>query len=178
MTAAINLQDVAGARAGSTESFAALYEALSGELYKYALYTLGNAHDAEDAVADTFVEAYRGIANLRDDAAFKSWIFKILSARMKRKISDIIKRKSNVNIEDFIGDFAAEQDLERETTDKVVALGALGRLANDERMIVVLSAVQGYTTREISEMLGCPHGTVSSKLHRSLLKMRKMIETG
>ena len=174
----IDIQMVAQARAGDTESFSLLYEEIKDELYKYALYTLGNTHDAEDAVADTFVEAYKGIANLRDEAAFKAWIFRILSVRMKRKISDIIKRKNTVNIEDFIGDFAADTDIERETSDKVVALGALGRLSNDERMIVVLSAVQGYTTKEISEMLSVPHGTVSSKLHRSLIKMRKMIEVG
>ncbi|MEG1954010.1 MAG: RNA polymerase sigma factor [Hydrogenoanaerobacterium sp.] len=174
----IDLQAVSMAKAGSVESFSLIYEQVKDELYKYALYTLGNSHDAEDAVADTFVEAFKGISNLRDEAAFKSWIFRILSVRMKRKISDIIRRKNTVNIDDFLGDFVAETDIERETSDKVVVLGALGRLSNDERMIVVLSAVQGYTTKEIAEMLGCPQGTISSKLHRSLIKMRKMIEVG
>lgn len=169
---------VVSARAGDAESFSLLYEQVQDELYKYALYTLGNAHDAEDAVADTFVEAYKGISGLRDENAFKAWIFRILSARMKRKIGDIIKRKNTMNIEDFVGEFTAQTDVERETSDRVILLGALGRLSNEERMIVVLSAVQGYTTREIAEMLGCPHGTVSSKLHRALLKMRKMIEVG
>ncbi len=174
----IDLQTVASAKAGSSESFSLLYEQVQDELYKYALYTLGNAHDAEDAVADTFVEAWRGISNLRDEAAFKAWIFRILSVRMKRKIADLIKRKNTLNIEDFVSDFTADTDIERETSDKVIVLGALGKLSNQERMIVVLSAIQGYTTREISEMLGCPHGTVSSKLHRALIKMRKMIEMG
>lgn len=174
----IDLQTVALAKTGDAESFSLLYEQVQEELYKYALYTLGNMHDAEDAVADTFLEAFKGIAGLRDDSAFKAWIFRILSVRMKRKVSDIIKRKNTLNIEDFVGEFVADTDVERETSDRVIVLGALNQLSNDERMIVVLASVQGYTTREISEMLGCPHGTVSSKLHRALLKMRKMIEMG
>ncbi|MEG2851909.1 MAG: RNA polymerase sigma factor, partial [Hydrogenoanaerobacterium sp.] len=84
----VDLQAVSMAKAGSVESFSLIYEQVKDELYKYALYTLGNSHDAEDAVADTFVEAFKGISNLRDEAAFKSWIFRILSVRMKRKISD------------------------------------------------------------------------------------------
>lgn len=174
----IDIQVVASAKSGCAESFALLYEQVQDELYKYALYTLGNTHDAEDAVADTFVEAYRGIANLRDDNAFKAWIFRILSVRMKRKVADIIKRKNTLNIEDFMSDFVADTNIERETSDRVILLGALNKLTPQERMIVVLSAVQGYTTREISEMLDCPHGTVSSKLHRALIKMRKMVEIG
>jgi len=174
----IDLQVVASAKAGNADSFSLLYEQVQDELYKYALYTLGNTHDAEDAVADTFMEAFKGIANLRDDSAFKAWIFRILSVRMKRKVADIIKRKNTLNIEDFISDFTADTDIERETSDKVILLGALNKLSNQERMIVVLSAIQGYTTKEISEMLGCPHGTVSSKLHRALIKLRKMIEMG
>lgn len=174
----IDIQVVASAKNGCAESFAQLYEQVQDELYKYALYTLGNTHDAEDAVADTFVEAYKGIANLRDDTAFKAWIFRILSVRMKRKVADIIKRKNTLNIEDFVSDFVADTDVERQTSDKVILLGALNKLTEQERMIVVLSAVQGYTTREIAEMLDCPHGTVSSKLHRALIKMRKMVEIG
>lgn len=50
---------------------------------------------------------------------------------------------------------------------------ALSELAPDERAVVVLSAVQGYTTREIGEILDLPHGTVSSKLYRTLIKLRK-----
>ena len=53
---------------------------------------------------------------------------------------------------------------------------ALSELASDERAVVVLSAVQGYTTREIGEILDLPHGTVSSKLYRTLIKLRKKLE--
>ena len=76
----IDAQLVEGAKKGDGECFSQLYELVQDDLYKYALYALGNAHDAEDVVAETFLEAFRGISKLREADAFKGWIFKILSA--------------------------------------------------------------------------------------------------
>lgn len=55
-------------------------------------------------------------------------------------------------------------------------LQALTILSPQERMILSLSVLYGYTTKQISQMLRCPHGTVSSKLHRSLQKLKKQME--
>ena len=52
----------------------------------------------------------------------------------------------------------------------------MARLAPEERQIVLLSVLQGYTMREIAEMLELPQGTVSSKLHRTFKKLRRMLE--
>ena len=98
----IDVTLVDAARSGDPESFARLYERVEADLYKYALYTLGSPHDAEDAVSETFVEAWRGLKNLREPAAFKAWIFRILSIRLKRRISGYIRQKNELDIEDFI----------------------------------------------------------------------------
>ena len=74
------------AKRGDKDSFADLYEQVADELYRVALYTLGNVHDAQDAVSETFVEAYRGLGSLRDNAAFRAWIMRILTIRCKRKM--------------------------------------------------------------------------------------------
>ena len=55
-------------------------------------------------------------------------------------------------------------------------LEALDRLAPQERQILLLSVLQGYTMREIAQLLELPQGTVSSKLHRTLKKLRGMME--
>jgi len=57
-------------------------------------------------------------------------------------------------------------------------LRALQDLSEEERQIVVLSAVEGYTAREIAGIVGSPQGTVSSKLFRAFKKMRKYLEGG
>ena len=68
-------QLVTQAQAGSRAAFGELYESLAGDLYRMALYTLGSQQDAEDAVADTFAEAWKGIKNLREPEAFRSWMW-------------------------------------------------------------------------------------------------------
>ena len=62
--------------------------------------------------------------------------------------------------------------------DKLVLMNALYCLNYHERSIVVLSVIQGYKIREIAEILKMPQGTVSSKLHRCLEKLKKTIERG
>ena len=173
-TALIDVELVKSAKAGNKESFARVYDLIAPELYKVALYTLGNAQDAEDAVSETFVEAYKGISNLRDESSFKRWMMTILSVRCKRRISGYIKERKNVDIDEML-DTPAEPEAVSQT-DKISVWEAVQSLAEDERQIVMLATVQGYTTREVSEMMQLPHGTVSSKLHRTLKKLRRVLE--
>ena len=172
----INLEYVSRAKQGDAQSFAMLYDQVAKDLYRVALYTLGNPQDAEDVVSETFLEAYKGLRNLRDDSNFTAWIMRILSIRCKRTISGYIPAKQQISLDDFI---ETPDDVSEETadcSDRVTLSQALLELAPDERAVVVLSAVQGYTTREIGEILDLPHGTVSSKLYRTLIKLRKKLE--
>ena len=174
----IDIAKVEAARTGDKDCFAQVYESIASDLYKVALYTLGNAYDAEDVVSETFIEAYRGITNLRDTGSFKPWVMKILSVRCKRKVSEYVKHKNTFDIENFAASLSDETDLSGEVSEQVTVIGALSRLSSKERQIIALSVLQGYTTKEIASILGSPQGTVSSKLHRSLAKLRKMLEAG
>ena len=171
----IDIEKIEASKKGDKEMFAQVYDAVAPDLYKVALYTLGNPHDAEDVVSDTFIDAYKGISQLRDPAKFKFWIMKILSAKCKRKIAEYIRRKSQVDIEDFAAGFGEQPDLGADMTQRAEIVHALGRLSESERMIINLAVVQGYTIRETASIMGAPQGTVSSKLHRALGKMRKML---
>ena len=174
----IDISKVEAARQGDKDCFAQVYESIASDLYKVALYTLGNAYDAEDVVSETFIEAYRGITNLRDASSFKPWMMKILSIRCKRKVTEYVKHKNTFDIENFTATLSDEADLSAEVSQQVTVVSALGRLSAQEREIIALSVLQGYTTKEIAAILGSPQGTISSKLHRSLAKLRKMLEAG
>lgn len=164
------------AKLGDDESFTKLYDTVAPLLYKQALYTLGNPQDAEDVVSETFIEAYKGIGKLRDDTAFKAWITRILSIRCKRKIGEYIQSRNVYDIDDFLGLTEDENDLSASSGDKLVVSQALELLSFEEREIVILSVLQGYTVKEISNITEMPQGTVSSKLYRALKKMRDYIE--
>lgn len=163
------------AKAGDPDSFAGLYEQVADDLYRMALYTLGNAHDAQDAVAETFMEAYRGLASLRDNAAFRAWILRILSFRCKRRIRQYVKERGTMDVDELEG-LSSPVDPAELGVNRADLLRALSQLGPAEREIVLLSVVQGYTTREIADIVRAPHGTVSSKLHRALKKMRRQME--
>ena len=173
----VDVNKVEAARRGDKNCFAQVYECVAPDLYKVALYTLGNSHDAEDVVSEAFIEAYKGIANLRDASSFKAWMMKILSVRCKRKVAEYIKHKNTFDIDDFMASISDETDMGLDISEQVTAIEALGRLSSKERQIIALSVLQGYSNKEIAQILGAPQGTVSSKLHRSLVKLRKMLDT-
>lgn len=166
---------IKAAKQGDQYSFSKLYEAVAPGMYKLALYTLGNAHDAEDVVSEAFMEAFRGLKNLRDEAAFKSWIYRILTVRCKRRIAEYIKGRNELDIDDFLHLPSGSSDIGADSVQSIELVGALSRLTVQERQIVVLSVLQGYTTKEIAQILSLPQGTVSSKLHRTLAKLRTMV---
>lgn len=172
----VDVKLVEQARQGDRDSFAKVYDSISVDLYKVALYTLGNTHDAEDVVSDAFIEAYKGITKLRDVNSFKSWMMKILSIRCKRKISEYVKNKNTYDIEQFITSLSDETQIDEEISQKVTVIQAMSRLSLQERQIIAFSVLEGYTTKEISSIMGSPQGTVSSKLHRALIKVRRMLE--
>lgn len=128
-------------------------------------------------MAETFLEAFRGYFQTAGGRRFKGWIFKILSIRIKRRISRYVKEKNQLQIEDFAADSALRTDgMDSAVIARTDLLQALTILSPQERMILSLSVLYGYTTKQISQMLRCPHGTVSSKLHRSLQKLKKQME--
>lgn len=173
----IDAEKVEEARLGNKESFAQVYEAIAPDLYKVALYTLGNTHDAEDAVSETFIEAYKGITKLRNTGSFKPWMMKILSVRCKRKIAEYVKGKNVFDIDGFITTLPDNANISADVSEQITVMEALGRLSPQERQILSLSVLQGYTTRDIAAIVGSPQGTISSKMHRSLAKLRKMLDT-
>lgn len=166
----ISAQDVARAREGDREAFGRLYDGVARELYRVALYTLGNPQDAENVVAETFLEAWKGIQGLREPERFRQWMLRILSIRCKRRVGRYVQEKGNIDIDDYI-----EEGVPDSSGPQAEVRDAMARLAPEERQIVLLSVLEGYTMREIAQMLELPQGTVSSKLHRTLKKLRRML---
>lgn len=157
---------------GDKDAFCAVYSLYKDKLYKYAYYRLNNTQEAEDAVQDCVLCAYRQIHSLKSTKAFDSWIFKILSACCNQKLKHIINAKNSVNLEQ------AELFLTAENTavEKTELAQALDTLSEDEKEIVLLSCVAGFKSREIASFMDMTAGSVRSKLSRSLKKMRTFLE--
>ena len=161
---------------GDKEAFSKIYYSCYNDFYNFAFYVLGNSEDLEDVLSDTFIEIWKGIGKLRNPESFEAWAFKILSVRCKKEISNIIKRRKEIDFDALseVPEYGSE-NFESDIAENVSLADAFYKLESEEKILIVLSVIHGYTHREIGEMIGKPRGTVSSKLHRIYAKLRKQI---
>lgn len=157
-----------------TKKFAGMYEGIYIDLYRFSLCMMKNAPDAEDAVSEAVLAAYENIQKLRDEKAFKSWMFTILSNTCKKKLKENEKRKKSESeeTEKYPDDF-------KEQADYGLALDvrrAFFILSEEEQEIVALSVFGGYTSKEIAVMLKSNANTVRSKRSRALSKMECVLQ--
>ena len=88
----INSSEVKKAKCGDAAAFAGLYQQVYADLYRFALYTLKNKADAEDAVSETVTEAFSSIDRLRKADSFKAWIFRILYYKCKDRLREYTRK--------------------------------------------------------------------------------------
>ncbi len=165
---------VHAAKKGDKNAFSQLYQEIYRDLYKFALYSLQDEQDAEDAVSDAVLDAWQGIHRLRQEDAFRPWMFRILSAKCKRKIRSYVRQRSETDLEDLDipvdGGFESGESLELRR--------AFGQLSDEERMILSLIIFGGYDSNEVAAMLQMNRNTVRSKQSRALSKLRSMLSEG
>ena len=168
----MNEKLVQEAVAGSKEAFCKLYGEYKDRLYRYALYRLGDPADAEDAVSDCVLAAWQSIGNLRSDKAFGTWIFRILSNCCASRIKEMIGCREN--LEHIYNEYPGSSK-DSPSSLSVELCEALSQLSDEERDIVLLSVIGGFSSTEISSLTGLAAGSVRSKLSRSLAKMREFL---
>ena len=110
------------------------------------------------------MDAWKGIRKLKNEEAFRSWIFRILACKCRRKL------KSYRNREIELTEDLESQD--REIGEDLDVREAFFRLSGEERMILALNLFAGYSSREIGTFLEEKDSTVRSKQRRALQKMR------
>ena len=156
--------DVKLARGGDSAAFARLYSLVYKDLYHIALYSLRSSHDACDVVSDTVLDAFTTIGKLKDEKAFRGWIMKILSAKIKRK-----QREYFANTAELTGEELPEEEFGYENVE---LREAVDRLDPQSRLILSMSALEGYTGDEIAQICGMNAATVRSRLSRIKERLR------
>lgn len=141
-----------------------LYRLLKRELFAFTYSILQDPALAEDCVQETFVRLPGAAARLRDPRAGKSFIFSIA-----RFAALELRRRQAAGEPPLTGEPAAPGDFTR----GVEAAMLLGVLGEEERQILVLHAVNGWTFREIAALLDRPASTVKSAYARAKVRMEK-----
>ena len=168
------------AMAMDAHKFACRYGEIYKDLYRFALCMTRHAHDAEDAVGEAVLAAFKQRNQLRCDEAFKAWMFSILANTCRKKLkapqrwelrADPTAGREPLAAAD--GSALAEGGV-CELRDDVRA--AFAAVSEEERLVVSLSVFGGYSSREIGDMLRLNANTVRSKRKRALEKMGAMLK--
>ena len=163
---------------GTTERAAAFDRLVSGGLarwYRIAASLLGDATEAEDAVHDAAVTAWQQFASLRDHAAFEAWFDRILVNGCR----DRLRRRrfgSVVDVAAVLEGRADGADLARDAADRDALRGAMRVLDPDHLVVVVLRYESDLTVPAIAARLGIAEGTVKSRLHHALRRLRAELD--
>lgn len=173
------------------EWFESALDDVLDDLYGAALRMAKNHADAQDLVAESVSKAFQSIDKLKDRAAFRGWIFRILSNCF---MSDCRKRKtraetsvSNFEDEDENGDFWLFDKLhqpfllwwgnpEQQFINELLGAeiqAAIDKLPEAYRIVLVLSEMEGFSYQEMSEILDVPVGTIRSRLSRARSLLQK-----
>jgi RNA polymerase sigma-70 factor, ECF subfamily len=143
------------------------------ELYNAARRLTGNEHDAEDLVQETYLQAFGQANQLRSLASCKVWLFRIMRNRFISLHRSGKARPELVLLEGGLEEaplvVEAALHLERSTIarfSREAIAKALGRLPEEFRTAVTMYDIEGFSYKEIAEMMGCPTGTVRSRIAR------------
>jgi RNA polymerase sigma-70 factor (ECF subfamily) len=169
--AAVTASSGAAARALAFETFAEQHLA---DAYRLASAVLGSGGDAEDAVHDAFLAAWRNWDALRNRDARSRWFDAIVvntCRNMLRRRRPWNADASIFEIPNASGTDGISSIAEREAIEK-----ALGSLNPDQRIVVALRFYGDYTIEDIAARTGAPVGTVKSRLHHALHKLERLLQ--
>ncbi len=181
---------VAISRQGSTEAFGELVQRYQDRVFNLAYRLTGSQDEAADAVQEAFLRAYRGRESFRGESAFYTWLFRItvntVRSRQRHRAIRPVERSLDAEVDTDRGSRpnpaaglkARVPDPAEEASrseHKLVVERALAKLEPAQRNMIVLRDIEGRNYAEIANLLGCPRGTVKSRLHRARMALKELL---
>jgi len=179
-----DVADVAAARAGDEEAFRRLVERHSRNVFRLAFRMTGNEHDAEDAVQDAFIKAYRRLDQFESRANFGTWLHRIaancsydlLRSRQRRSEMPLETEADESDARSLPSPEPSPDRLAHSADVRTRVERAMARLSPLERAAFVLRHHQGLSIREIGSALGLDTSATKHSIFRAVRKMREALE--
>ena len=172
---------------GDKTAFGELVSSYENFVYNTVRSKIRSDEDALDISQEVFIKIWRALPNWRHECRFSTWIYKVCV----NSAYDFLRKNSNmqteslwvtnddgeereIDIADETVDASPEKSLERNETNSAVR-EAIMKLSTEQREIVILRDINGFTYDEIAEMLGLEIGTVKSRLNRARGNLRLLL---
>jgi RNA polymerase sigma-70 factor (ECF subfamily) len=178
--------------------FKSLVRRYQNRIYSAAYRILGNTEEAEEVVQETYIKVHHNLAKFRQESSFGSWIFKIAHNICIDILRSRRRNLGGVQLLSFDPQSSFDSEESTETSSSVVSQVAdeapcpsamldmneqseiieasLKELPENQRTVVVLHDIEGFSYQEISDIVGANLGTVRSRLHYGRLRLRQLLE--
>lgn len=175
-------------KGGDYQAFESLVTRYESKVYRLAIRMLRNPQDAEDALQETFIQVYRGLAGFEGRSTFSTWLFRLATNACLMKIrhratepskmlplEDYLPRQEQGEIPQMVDWTDRPEDalLSKESREKMME--ALEKLPPEYRAVFILRDMEGLSNAETGESLGISVAAVKSRLHRARLALRGML---
>ncbi len=165
---------ISGCINGDRQMQELLYHRFSPKMYAVCLRYSGNSEDARDLLQEGFIKIFKNLSKYRGDGSFEGWIRRIFvntsieHFRKKVRVQDVTEKQERT-IEDKewnVLDNLAEKDI----------IKMIHELSPGYKAVLNLHVIEGYSHKEIAEMLGINEGTSKSQLARAKTVLKKMVQ--
>lgn len=172
-----DLELVRRVQSGQKNAFDLLVRKYQHKVFAIISRYVHNHAEAQDVAQDTFLRAYRALANFRGDSAFYTWLYTIATNTAKNHLVSMGRRPPGDDIQiDDAAQFESamhlrdpatpERELMRQEIERAVT-AAVDRLPEELRQAITLREVDGLSYDEIAQVMNCPIGTVRSRIFRA-----------
>jgi len=164
---------------GEKDAYRLLVERYKRMAYAVALAILGSPDDALDASEEAFVKAYYALSSFKPGESFGAWLHRIV---VNTAISELRRRKRRKSV--YILDLKDELRAKSRSPEEALYSSevkekleeGLSMLDEKKREIIILRDIEGFSYREIAELLKIPLGTVMSRLHEARKELKRVME--
>jgi RNA polymerase sigma-70 factor (ECF subfamily) len=186
----IQKEVIESCKAGDEKAFEEIVLHCQKKVFNIAYRMLGNAEEAKDLAQEVFLSVFESVKDLKQEAKFNAWLTQITLNHCRNRWKYLKRRQyfSTDSLDDPIetedGSVPRaiydpsdnpEIHFEKKMIQQLIQRGLL-KLKEDQRELIVLRDLQGFSYEEIGESLGLPEGTIKSKLHRARMDLKEVLE--
>ena len=186
----IQREVIESCKAGNEKAFAEIVLHYQKRVFNIAYRMLGNLEEAKDLSQEVFISVFESIKDLKEEIKFESWLTAITLNHCRNRWK-YLKRRQYFNSESLDDPVETEDGTmpravadpsdnpetlyEKKMIQQFIQKGLL-QLKEDQRELLILRDLQGFSYEEMGETLGLPEGTIKSKLHRARMDLKEVLE--
>ncbi|MEM1314507.1 MAG: RNA polymerase sigma factor [Pseudomonadota bacterium] len=163
---------------GDRRAFRRLHERFHARLYGFALRTGLGADQADEATNDTLLAVWRSAATFEGRSTVATWIFGIAYRQAMRRHRRTRLDRALLPLEDAPATAWADNVAVLRVEQGADLAGAMARLDPEQRALVEMTYVWGFSVQEAADVVGCPPGTIKSRMARARHVLRRALEGG